>query len=530
MNFSHRLNLRRRLVLAASGLAALVPGLRAQYSPSAPARPFPGYFNEYLRRTDAYRSNWDIGVNVRERLEAKDDAGATYTGQNADFRLTGPGATVDNNNSYLLLRVMPRVGYTAKWYAFTVEGRLSSSAGDERGDQRVAADANKPGRALPENDRDFNLHQAFVFFGNHKEFPLSVKVGRQELAYGDQRTLGPLRWSNNVRTFDALKLRWQNSLFGVDAFTGGLVYNDNHNFNRSHISEDHFSGLYFNFPTIPALSANNLVEAFVYSRNVTVGSARVNVDRNGNPYAGVAAPFRNPAKQDLYTAGLRLKSKPLAYGAWDYGVELMHQFGNRAATGPVALSAAVASATRLHQDAYAAILAGGYTFTQSAWQHRLGLTCSYASGDKSATDQTSQTFQNLFATTHLHYGYMDLNSLQNLHDYRLTYSFKPKPTVSINLDYHLHRLARTTDSWYNVGGVARAGGTANLGNGYAISPNFSKTLGQEIDLVAGWHVIPSTQVEVGVSRYFRGSYIKQSLATLGSKDANYTYVQVTLSL
>ena len=208
----------------------------------------------------------------------------------------------------------------------------------------------------------------------------------------------------------------------------------------------------------------------------------------------------------------------------------MHQFGNRANTGPVALSAAVAGAARLHQDAYSAILAGGYTLTESAWQHRFGLTYSYASGDKSATDQTSQTFQNLFATTHLFYGYMDLNSLQNLHDIRLAWAFKPKTNLSINLEYHLHRLARTTDSWYNVAGVARAGGAANAGTGYAISPTFSKQVGSEIDFLFGWHFIPSTQLEVGVSRYFRGDYIKQSLRTLGSKDANYVYVQLTLSL
>src|SRR3954451_1482752 len=105
--------------------AFLAAPLHAQYAPSVPSRPFPGYVNEYLRATDAYRANWDVGVNVRERVEVKDDAGFTYTGQNADFRLTGPGATVDNNNSYLLLRLMPRVGYTAKWYAFMLEGRMS---------------------------------------------------------------------------------------------------------------------------------------------------------------------------------------------------------------------------------------------------------------------------------------------------------------------------------------------------------------------------------------------------------------------
>ena len=520
----HPLRLALLLALAAGALA---PGARAQYVSSTPARPFPGYFNEALRAADPYLNAWDIGVNVRARFEAKDDAGFTYSGQNADFRLTGPGATVDNNNRYLLTRFMPRVGYTDKWYAFTVEGRSSASAGDERGDQRVAADAAKPGRALAENDRDLNLHQAFVFVGNHKEFPVSLKLGRQELVYGDQRSLGHFRWNNNARTFDAAKLRYQSKYFGVDAFTGGLVYNDNHNFNRSHLNADHFSGLYVNFPT---LSANSIVEAFAYSRNVTVASARVNVDAANNPYAGVAAPFRNPPKQDLATAGLRLKSKPGTYGAWDYGVELLHQFGNRATTGPTALSAAVAAAPRLRQDAYAAILQGGYTLTDSAWQHRLGLTYSYASGDKNATDQTSQTFQNLFATTHLFYGYMDLNSLQNLHDLRLAYTFKPRNNLSVGLEGHLHALARTTDAWYNVAGVARAGGAANAGTGYAVSPAFSRQLGEEIDAYAGWHFLPSTQLEIGVSRYFRGDYIKESLRTLGSKNANYVYVQVTLSL
>jgi Alginate export len=524
-------SLRRYALLALTAVLAAAPfAARAQYSPSTPARPFPGYLNERLRASDPYMNAWDIGVNVRERYEGKDDAGFTYTGQNADFRLTGPGATVDNNNGYLLARFMPRVAYTAKLFAFTVEGRASASAGDERGNQRVAADVNKPGRALAENDRDLNLHQVFLFVGNHKEFPLSLKLGRQELVYGDQRLVGHFRWNNNARTFDAAKIRWQNPLFGVDAFTGGLVYNDNHNFNQSHYGKDTFSGLYFNFPNIPGLSANNLVEAFVYSRNVTAASARVNLDPNNNPYAGVAAPFRNPAKQDLATLGVRFKSKPLAYGPWDYTAELMHQFGNRANTGPVALSAAVAAAARLHQDAYAAVLAGGYTLTKSAWQHRFGLTYSYASGDKSATDQTSQTFQNLFATTHLFYGYMDLNSLQNLNTLRFTYSVKPLVNLSVNLDYHVHRLARASDAWYNVAGVARAGGAANAGTGYAISPAFGKSVGQELDLTAGWHFIPSTQLEIGVSRYFRGDYIKKSLAIPGSKNANYVYVQVTLSL
>ena len=520
--------LRSLLLVLTAALA--ITQLHAQYTPPPPPRPFPGFVNEALRASDPYMNAWDIAVNVRGRLEVKDNAGFTYSGQNADFRDTGTGLNNDNNNSYYLTRIMPRIGYTAKRYAFLVEARSSTSYRDERGDQRVAADDAKPGHALAENDYDLNLHQAYFFLGNHKEFPVSLKIGRQELVYGDQRTLGHFRWNNNARTFDAAKVRWQNAWFGVDAFTGGLVYNNNGNFNRSHISEDHFSGVYFNFPNLPAISKGNIVELYGYSRNVTAASAKVDVDSNNNPYAGVAAPFRNPAKQDLYTTGLRIKSKPLAYGPWDYGVELMHQFGNRATTGPTALSAAVASAPRLTQRAYAAVLQGGYTFTDSAWQHRVGLLYSYASGDKNAADGTSQTFQNLFATTHLFYGYMDLNSLQNLHDFRIAYTFKPMPTLSVALEAHAHYLDRTTDSWYNVAGVGRAGGTANLGNGYAISPTYSKELGKEIDLVTGWAFTPSAQIEVGLSHYFRGDYIKQSLAIPGSKDAAYAYVQLTVNL
>jgi hypothetical protein len=516
-----------RFVSVLLALSTVAASLRAQYAPPVLAAPFPGYINNYLRNSDPYMNAWDIGINARGRFEDKDGAGFDYTGSNADFRLTGNGLTNDNNNKYYLTRIMPRVGYTAKWVSFLVEGRSSASYGDNRGDILVPADANKPGRSLPEEDSDLNLHQAYLLVGNHKEFPLSLKIGRQELVYGDQRLLGNFRWNNNARTFDAAKLRWQNKFFGVDVFTGGLVYNDDHNFNRSHIGADNFSGAYFNFPRI---SHNNIVESYLYSRNVTVRSATVDVDPFKNPYAGVAAPFRNPPKQDLYTAGLRIKSKPNAYGPWDYCMELMHQFGDRATTGPTALSAAVAVAPRLRQDANAAVVQGGYTWTESTWQPRIGLIYSYASGSKNAAGSTSQTFQNMFATTHLHYGYMDLNSLQNLDDIRLACTCKPTATTSVALEGHLQYLDKTSDSWYNVAGVARTGGTANAGNGYAISPSFSHDLGKEVDIVMSWNILPSTQLEVDVSHYYRGDYIKQSLRIPGSKDASYCYVQLTLNL
>lgn len=509
--FSSLLRSTKRLAALLALASAALPSLQAQYTPPPPARPFPGFANEKLRAENVYASAWDIGVNVRYRFESKDDAGFTDAGSNWDFSLRPQD---DNNNSYHLARVLPRVGYTAKWWNFLVEGRSSFSFDDER--FSTAA-----GQGLAERDGPVDLHQAFVFVGNHKEFPVSLKVGRQELVYGDQRLLGHLRWNNNARTFDAAKVRWQNKFFGVDAFTGGLVYNDNKNLNQAN-SDDVFSGLYFNFPT---LAKNEIVEAYVYQRTVRRQIATDN-------WSGVSAPFRFPGAQDLSTAGLRIRSKPLAYGAWDYGVELMHQFGDRAIVAPAATVAAALAAPRLDQDAWAAVLQGGYTWTEHSWQPRVGVLYSYASGDKSSADTTSNTFQNLFATTHLHYGYMDLNSLQNLHDLRFVFTAKPRANISLAAEVHFQRLDRTTDFWYNVAGVPRnfTGAAVGSGGGYRINPSYSEALGTEVDLTAAWTFRPYAQIEATVSRYFRGDYIKQSLATAGSKDANYFYLQLTLNL
>ena len=79
--------------------------------------------------------------------------------------------------------------------------------------------------------------------GNHKEFPLSLKVGRQELSYGDERLVGAFDWNNIGRVFDAAKLRWQNPWFGADFFSGRVIIPDDNNFNMPN-DYDWFSGVY----------------------------------------------------------------------------------------------------------------------------------------------------------------------------------------------------------------------------------------------------------------------------------------------
>jgi hypothetical protein len=527
--------------LASLGFVVAAASASAQFYPPPPPA-YPGMTNFNLRANDPYMNQWDVGLNIRGRFENKDQAGFTSGGQNNDFRNGNSSNAQDNNNNYTLARIMPRIGYTDKWYQVFAQGRSSASFDDERGNSGLnnANPGLAAGKGEQENNRDMSLHQGFVAIGNHKEFPLSTKIGRQELVYGDQRQVGHFLWNNNARSFDAGKLRYQNSLGGVELFTGSVVYHDNNAFDKSHYDDDKFSGAYFNFTKIPVVSKKQIVETYIYSRNVETASTR-------RDWSGVAAPFRQPFVQDLYTAGFRIKSKPNAYGNWDYTAEGMHQFGtinSRAADGqalrPINTGPQLANAPELTQDAYAAIAQVGYTWTEHAWQPRLSLTYSYASGDKNATDGSSNTFQNQFATTHFFYGYMDLNSLQNLHDLRLALEVRPTPKLRMAVEGHLQKLASTDDYWYNVGGVARGGGTQTLaangigstpGNGYGINSGNNANLGTELDFIVSYSPVPYFNIEGGVCHYFTGSYIDQSWANAGgSVDASYAYLQLTLNL
>jgi hypothetical protein len=485
---------------------------RSQYIPPSPAAPVPGAIDDYLRSSNPAFKAWDFGLNERLRSENKSGSGTTHAGSNYDFASAPP---TTNTNDYWLSRLMPRVGYTADGFSITIEGRSSYSFGDNRFNPTAA------GTGLSENDGPFQLQLAYVTIGNPKKSPVTVKIGRQELTYGDQRLVGSAFWLNTPRTFDAVKVRYQEASFGVDVFAANVVYGRRDHFNESN-PQDTLSGAYFDFP---GASKTSVVEAYLLARNVARGIVTDN-------WSLVAAPFRLTAPQDIYTLGFRNKSKPGAFGPWDYGIEAMWQFGDRTAVFPATPVPAALTAPRLSQGAWAFILQGGHTWKDNPFKPRLALIVSAASGDRNSTDQSSGTFQNLLPSNHGLYGAMDLSSLQNIEDFRLSWSMKPGAATSLAFDLHQQFLETTHDFWYNPAGVPRntPGATAGSGRGYGLNPTYSSNLGQEADVVFGWAVARGLLLEAGAAHFFRGDYIKQSFQAVGSKDASYVYVQATLNL
>ena len=475
-------------VLAAAG--SLYAG---DFTVTAPVRPSQGFLNDYLRKDDPYMAAWDIGAQLRLRYEVKDNFVIAGSPGSLDFRANN----ADVDNSYLLTRVRPRVGYTGQWFSAMVEGRHSSSTGDDRNPN-------------PESDGPIDLHQAFVTIGNHKEFPLSVKLGRQELSYGDERLVGAFAWNNIGRTFDAAKLRWQNPWFSAEAFTSRLVVPDDNNFNMSNEYEM-FSGIYATTKKVPKQST----DIYLLARNANAQS----------PALQLGALVPTPSARDIYTIGLRGKSNPGELGNWDYTYELMAQFGH---FNDTALPAATAS---LSHEAYALFASGGYTWSEMSMTPRVGVEYNFASGDSNPTDGKHETFENLFPTNHKFYGFMDFVSLQNIHNVRLQTSIKPLPRLTLLLEGQFFWLADTSDNFYAVTGARRGGIAATPGTGYGINPSYSSYVGSEIDLVATYQVSPHITVEAAYCHFFRGDYVKQSLsaAAFGSTDANYFYLQTNFS-
>lgn len=448
-----------------------------------PPAPSAGLVNDLLREQSGGFTNWDIGGQVRARFEGKSGFAVPGTGANSvDFS----GLTPDNN--YWLLRSKLHVGWRPlSWVNLFGEARDSQSFSDDR---------------VPEPEEDsLDLHQAWVNIGDPKEFPLSAKVGRQELSYGDERLVGAFDWNNIGRVFDAAKVRYDNPEFWVDAFTGRVVLANDGEFNVVN-DYDWFSGIYSSSRT---LVPKHEAQFYFLARNTGAESPNATT---GSPQAG------GPTARDIYTLGARFQSLPGQFGPWDYDAELAGQFGNfyDATAGE-----------RLDHRAFAAHAAGGYTWKDTPFTPRAGLEYNFGSGDSDPTDDTHGTFENLFPTNHKFYGFMDFFSWQNMHDVRLTTSVKPSKALTVTLDYHLFWLADTSDYFYGVSGAPRRSG------GYGIQPGNDSFAGSEIEVVATYRVTRFGVLQAGYGHFFRGDYIKQSLDATGSQDADWVYVQAALN-
>lgn len=489
------------------------PGSLPVFTPSKA-----GWLNETLRADDPAWKRWNLGAFYWSRYEIKENGGFTAVGSVADFR-----TDVDNDNSYLLQRLILRGGYTGDHFEIFTQARHSSATGDDRSssgngvlrvDTNGVVSASGPlgSGSSPESDGPIDLHQAWLRLGNPSESPLTLQVGRQEIILGEHRIVGPLPWNNIQRQWDAVRLRWEKPSFALDAWSSMLVLPRDNAFNAPN-PDELFSGLRLTTPAIPRLWS----EFYLLSRNV-------GRDANAGDNAFIPAPFRPPEAQDIYTAGIYVRNSTNDWRNLDFGAQLYVQAGNFADFRELG-----GAGPRREHRAWATILALGHTWRESAFKPRLGVEYTHASGDNDPNDTDHNTFVHLYPTGHLFYGWADFVSLQNLHNLRLQSSARITPRLKVQLEGHLNWLATTRDNFYNVAGLPRGGmnlqPATELGTGYGIHPEAGSFVGSELDLALTWNVTRHITVETAWCHFFTGAYIQDSLRRSGSQDADYVYVQ-----
>ena len=375
-----------------------------------------------------------------------------------------------------------------------------------------------PGLLGAEGDDSFDLRQGYLEIGNAKEFPLTLKAGRQTLIYGDERLIGASDWSNLGRAFDAVKLRWEEKDWSLDAFASSVVvfergsYNQSDFFNGNETAREQvFSGLYFSTTALGPQTTDLYV---------------LHLHENANPHFA-----QNPlGDTNFFTLGLRVKSKPGAFAhaapepmgkgpgdgksmppvtppkpvGFDYDGEFAFQTGD---------------VKGRDLTAFAAHVGAGYTF-DIPWKPRLGAEYNFASGDSDPNDREVETFQNLFPTNHKFYGQMDVFSWQNIHDLGVSLKCAPTKQVGLKAEFHAFWLASTDDSWYRANGVATV---RPLTPAASAASNYA---GSEVDLSATFAVNKWLTLEAGYSHFWAGDYLT---ATGPSDDADFGYVQATLT-
>ena len=344
-----------------------------------------------------------------------------------------------------------------------------------------------------------SVHQAYVMLEKMWDSPFGLKLGRQELHYGDGRLIGADNWSNTGTAFDAAKLMFRQNRVSIDLFTAQLVpYWGNYpGFAGSNVT---LSGLY---------STINYMEHGMWDLYLlSYYDGDVAID----------APFENPAgtianNTWLFTIGTRT-SGTLVDDNFSYNGEFAFQFGDWMSSGVTA---------------WAFSAGAGYEFPVEVAPY-FGLEFNYASGDDSIDDGDRHTFTNLFPSNHDKYGYMDQIAWQNMINVKATAGFKPVEQLDFHADFHLFWLAQENDAWYTgmglplyfPGFVPNADVKSGFGRGAAGTAN---NVGNELDLALKYQYNDALSFKLGFSHFFAGAVADTAIGT-SAADANWFYSQV----
>jgi hypothetical protein len=323
----------------------------------------------------------------------------------------------------------------------------------------------------------WDLRQAYAEAGDPDKSPAAVRVGRQELAFGEERLLGPANWINTPRVFDAARATFRYRRFRLDAFASSVVVLRDGRVG----SADAGSNLYGLYGSIKDVIPGAALEPFVLWR----------LQPRVKPELGAVGNL------DMKVPGIRLDGKARAF---DYGTEIALERGSLAAD---------------QVAAWAGHWVAGYSLTAGMQSIRLYQEYNFASGDGSAHDGRRNTFDELYPSGHDKLGLSDQVGWRNIRHVRSGAEWKPRQKLMLSIRYNSYWLANAHDALYNSAGTAyvqKADGSAG------------RWVGQEADALGVYQWTRFAQAGAGFSHIFPGTFLR--LATPG-RSYNQPYLFLT---
>jgi hypothetical protein len=450
--------------------------------------------------------NLTISGDMRVRPEFRSKGGFNVSrGTNADGKFTR-----QSNGSAFFTQQLIRLGFNydiSPDVVFFVQPQVSHNWGTVDSSDSDGINPNGSGS-------DLFLRQGYMLIRNFLAPNLSLKAGRQLMVWGNHRVFGHFDWNNVGFAFDGVTARYNHATVPVEAgwlrVAEGNCNDSGGGCGVATPSADTYDGDVW-FVRLPMKLAGVAIEpAWIFEDGGASGATA-----SGATGIGANAPFTGqPQNQSRHTVGGRIATKK---GMFDITGEAYYQFGNM---GP---------ASRNNGDrnqnisAKAAHLDMGVTLPVPM-QPRIGAEVNYGSGDSKCNvnrnngAKCGNTFSQLFPTNHIHFGYMDRMSWQNMVTYGSNLQLRPTKESHFEIAGHILRLAKQNDNWYGANQAA-----------FKLTPdgNTEKSLGGEIDVVytlffqnnkVGW--------QLGYGHFFAGDYLDKNSKGSVAKDQNWGYTQL----
>ncbi len=319
-----------------------------------------------------------------------------------------------------------------------------------------------------------DLYYALVDVDSIGGAPVSARVGRQILEYGEGFVISPSNWGNPGRAWDGARLRFAPRGWQVDAFTTWVMEG------RVEGADRLFSGVDALWKGVKTVE----LETYTFARSYG--------DTSFTPEQGGAKQALNDR-----TSGLRARWRP---GRAELRGEAAMQRGERAGDAVRATSwtarAAYEVAHRL--------------------KPRFALEATWASGDDT-NDGTSRRWDPLFWNSHYPQGPINVFGRMNSECVSASASVQASKQVNVQADVHRFRLVSAKDAWYDDAGTAlRRDATGAAG----------RDVGFETDLAVKWDARTGVGLVGGWSHFEPGAFVRR---TGGAPQEDWLYAQMTVA-